>query len=702
MTSQAYTAAELAPLLDITKRAVNGRASSEKWPHRKRAGRGGGREYLATSLPADVKAAIAAAEGHADVPALPAQPGGLAALDDKRRRVALAKADLVALYLDWLRKAPAGNRTAARDQFAMAYQGGAWPALREILGEVSWKTIERWKKMIEREKSPAVLADRRGLTQRGLTQLSDDAMKILVQQALLPNKPNLAEVIRRGRQVMRARGIVCDLSERQLRRALESYWRQFYGEWIYSREGAKAWNDKCAFYLERDYDRIEVGDVVVADGHTLNFEVINPETGRPARMELVVWYDMRSNMPLGWEILPTENIACIAAAFRRAVMMLGKLPQVAYLDNGRAFRANYFHGTDFSQSGIRGLFEEMGVRTIFAWPYHGQSKTVERFFGTFRDLETWVPSYSGTSIATKPPRLNRGERLHRKVYEKHGRALGIFEAHMAVARWFDEYAQRPQRGHLDGQTPWEVFEAGRGPGVDPERLRHLMLAKKTAHIHRNGIKHMNQHYWHPELYGRRQEVVLRYDLHDAGYVLVELPDGRTLECLPPAKVHPAAKLLGTDEDVRVLEESIAIKKAQERMATANMRALLRDVVAPETQARLEQVAIERKQEALPPSEPPQLSEAKVRSIEAAKRRALERAAAAPSYTPPDRVLEVRTSLDRCEYLVGVMLRQGLELTPEDANWLATYELSEEYRTCFAKRREQLEKLAARRRQAQTA
>jgi putative transposase len=112
-------------------------------------------------------------------------------------------------------------------------------------------------------------------------------------------------------------------------------------------------------------------------------------------MTLILFYDMRSNMPLGWEIMPTENTAAISSALRRAVLRLGKYPRVVYLDNGRAFKARFFKGCqDFDEAGYSGLYERMGCQTIYAWPYHGQSKTVERFFGSFVELERLCPTYS--------------------------------------------------------------------------------------------------------------------------------------------------------------------------------------------------------------------------------------------------------------------------------------------------------------------
>jgi len=575
---EAYSARELAPVIGVSGEAVRQRALKDGWANRRRAGKRGRPEleYLAASLPEDVRAALAAAEAReaARLPAPAGKPPAVAGqvmrledYDEKRRSVALARVDLVRLYLDWLERAPEGGKTPARDQFILAYQGGAWPRLKGLLGEVSWKTVEAWKLKMRAGGVPA-LAEQRGLRAKGKSSLTPAMAEILVASALHPGAPNISEVLRRAHMAMQARCIECDLSDRQLRRFIENFMRTNWGDWVFTREGKKAWEDKAAFFIERDYDRLQVGDIAVADGHVLNFETLNPWTGRAQRMELVVWYDMKANFPMGWEVMPTENIQSIAAAFRRSVLRLGKVPLVAYLDNGRAFRAQYFQGTDFGQSGIDGMFTEVGVRAVIhAWPYHGQSKTIERFFGTFGELERWVPSYTGTSIETKPPRLKRGERLHNKIYEAAGgRPLTLLETHTAIAWWFDEYASRPQRGHLKGRTPLEVFEAGRGDGVNAADLRHMMMAREVKTINRNGISHLGHNYYHPELYNRKHQVDVRYDLHDDSYVMIQLPDGRWITATRNPKIHPAAHVLGTDADRQALEAAIARKRDQERLA----------------------------------------------------------------------------------------------------------------------------------------
>ena len=77
-----------------------------------------------------------------------------------------------------------------------------------------------------------------------------------------------------------------------------------------------------------------------------------------------------------------------------------------------------------------------------------------------------MPSYVGRDIAHKPALLKRNETLHRELYEALGGALTLEETHLVVARFFETYANRPQRRtHLQGRTPAEVLEEGRGPAL---------------------------------------------------------------------------------------------------------------------------------------------------------------------------------------------------------------------------------------------
>lgn len=599
--------------LGIHRTSAQRRANKEKWSFVEVAGTGGReKRYPTSQLPQDVQialrgkeeqppaadphlpAVIEPSEPRVAVPA-PKLPPMTPAMEEKMRQ----KAALLSLYNRAVLSVGWGDRMRAREEFELAYNSGlAWPELYKGLGQVSWKTIETWRSKTKRNGNDCFhLADRRGLHRRGTCGLSDEQTEIFLRCVLRPNKPRIAEAIRVARAVMHQKGIETDHSEATFRRWLATWKSRNYDVWVWTREGSKAWNDKCAYYIERDMSLLQVGDVIVADGHNLNFEIINPWTGKPQNHAvLILFYDMASNMPLGWEIMPTENTQAISSALRRAVLRLGKYPRVVYLDNGRAFKARFFKGSqDFDEAGFAGLYERMGCQTIHAWPYHGQSKTVERFFGTFAEMERLLPTYTGTSIADKPPRMMRGEKKHRTLHEQQfgGRCLSFAETHTLIAAWFDQYAQRPQRGHLDGTCPAEVFEAGRGPGIDKAELTWLMMNMEIKTIHRNGITFQGQNYYHPALVGRRHRVQVRYDLQDTSSIWVLDADGGLIcEAGPVEKVHPAAAQLGTSEDKEQLRRHIEFKRSQEKAASGTAVELLRTEILPEHQRQMEQLGVQ--------------------------------------------------------------------------------------------------------------
>jgi putative transposase len=369
-----------------------------------------------------------------------------------------------------------------------------------------------------------------------------------------------------------------------------------FATWTFFREGEQELENECGYTLDRDWSLANVGDVVTADGHVLNFQVINPYTGKPCRPTLLLWYDCRSNMPLGWEIMPTENTEVIHVALRRAILALGKIPRVAYLDNGRAFKGKYFNGAKDFEGDVTGLYARLGIQTSFATAYHGQAKPVERFFGTMLEVESVLPSYTGNSIDNKPARMHRGEKLHIQLWEKFGNgtaALSLEQTHMILAAWFDEYASRPSRSkHLNGRCPLEVFQAGRGPGVDAQELTMLMMSTEVKRVRKEGVYLLGEFYYHPSLYGLREPVVVRHDLRDRSCVYIYRQDGEFLGIGEPRqKVHPMARVLGTAQDKDLLQQELANKNRLKSLTVGPAKQLLKNTVLPEHGRHLEQIGL---------------------------------------------------------------------------------------------------------------
>ena len=187
----------------------------------------------------------------------------------------------------------------------------------------------------------------------------------LLKNLLHPNQLNIGKAIKYTKMALIQRGftnLCCDLT---YRRFANNYKNEHYNVWIEAREGNKALHDKVLPYITRDVSKLEVGDLIVGDGHKLAFFVKHPYKGTYVRPTLVAYQDWKSGGFVGFEIMLEENTQCIASALRNSVMNLGKVPKFVYQDNGKAFKAKYF-----IENGITGLFTNLGIQPIYAKPYN--------------------------------------------------------------------------------------------------------------------------------------------------------------------------------------------------------------------------------------------------------------------------------------------------------------------------------------------
>ena len=108
----------------------------------------------------------------------------------------------------------------------------------------------------------------------------------------------------------------------------------------------------------------------------MNFQVINPFTGKPTRATLVGFLDWKSTALVGYEIMMTESTQCIASALRNAIINLGMIPKVVYQDNGKGFKAKFFQDCDFDEDIFNGVYANLNIHSIFAKPYNASKKNL--------------------------------------------------------------------------------------------------------------------------------------------------------------------------------------------------------------------------------------------------------------------------------------------------------------------------------------
>ena len=447
------------------------------------------------------------------------------------------------------------TKKQADSDFLDLYNSGLYlPKAYRFIGAISIGTLHRWLRKYEKHECAECLQPNYKYTKQGEYNsiLNDEMRQILLTLLLHPSKYNYGKAIKLTKEILKKRGyehLPCDLS---FKRYAENFRKNNYAEWVLRREGMKAYHDKVEPYIERDISKIEVGDVLVADGHVLNFQVINPFNGKPARATLVGFLDWKSTALVGYEIMMTESTQCIASALRNAIINLGLIPKVVYQDNGKAFKSRFFQKEDFEEDLFNGVYANLNIHSVFAKPYNARAKVIERFFREFQEeLEKGMPSYIGTSIEDKPAWLKRGEHLHAEWHKKltNNHIPTVAEASKYINSWIEFHNNQPCPNDRT-KTIKECLNSVQKQNIDVQRLDDLMMKTEGRTINKHGITFLNMHYRSEAILGIRDKVNIRYSLFDLSKVNVYSTKGEFL-CVAHRvqKVHPMARVLGTVKDM---------------------------------------------------------------------------------------------------------------------------------------------------------
>jgi transposase InsO family protein len=326
------------------------------------------------------------------------------------------------------------------------------------------------------------------------------------------------------------------------------------------RDGEDAFVERCEPSIQRDYTTLRSNEQWVGDHHRL--DVIVEDNGKLVRPWLTAWMDMRSRTITGWCIYShAPNQTTILSALRGGITQAG-VPELLYIDNGKDFGSRALHGTTKKQrknhrrggaaideDHVRGVLGHLQCKARFCWAYHGQSKPIERFFGTLEDQfgRTWS-TYRGNCPANRPEdselKLARGE----------APTLADFTA--AFADWLGVYHAAAHEGDgMDGASPAQVFDRSfgdRAKCVVSSDLLDLLLMRqpKPVRVHKNGVT------WQGMGYGQytqltiehlRRWVYLRIDERDISSVQVWTEDDRFI-CIAPANQRVPAN--ATEQEMR--------------------------------------------------------------------------------------------------------------------------------------------------------
>lgn len=376
----------------------------------------------------------------------------------------------------------------------------------------------RWQRKFQ-DGDFAALVDGRGGHNRGKSSISDEAWNFFIN--LIKQCP--AATIRRLwelTQVEYPNIPSTDTFERRYNK-LSKY------EKLALRGGEKEMKDHLPS-MKRDKTTIQSNDIWFSDHHLMDVFVRN-KLGQAVRPWLTVFFDARSNKVISYIARDADpNASVVKKCFRLGVENNG-LPNECYFDNGKDYTSKDFC-TDYPTS----LVNQLGIGMIYATKFHGQAKTVERFFGTLESrLNKLLPTYAGKDAKSRPEHMRISNAKIAEIAPDIDDYLALLDGYI------NEYNMTNSRGQgMNGQCPDLVYYDNllvKREVNDHEALRLLCGTSQERVVHKNGVSILNNEYFNTELskhYG--EKVIVTYDPDNIDKVAVFNMDNRAI-CMAQAK-----------------------------------------------------------------------------------------------------------------------------------------------------------------------
>ena len=578
------------PNLPKTVRGINKKAVAQGWIFRKREGRGGGKEFLLSSLPAAVRSSFK----HFETPAV------ASSAVSKELEVAQARAVVVDFVL--AKKEQLGTLKAAIEFFSVASRNGGLPLEIANFCElakaktsassqkgIGMRVLAQWcsKKMKNRNLAPA--RSGQPIKKLGERDWLPDFLDIYKQNYASINQVYLLfsykykEINKKPPSIHTVRRVFNALPEfiREKGRMSESSLKRLK---TFSR---RDWNTNLV-----------LNDVWIGDGHSMKMKVAHPVHGQPFTPELTLIIDGASRMIVGWSLSYSENVIAITNAFKSAVEKFG-LPVIYYSDNGGGQKNKTL------DKDMTGVFARLGVEHRTGIAGNPQARgIIERVMKTVANrISQQFKTYYGRGT---DPFLNKrmlysiqslakAERDCKQLTQLQKSAIGKLPSWRdllnAIPACIDYYNNTHIHRSIQ-MPPAKMRElllmkhhgtekgASQEIFLSQEELRLLPLPSFNRVCQRGYISFNKMLYWHKdlELYDKKRLSFL-VDQHHSDFISVYTTDGDFI-C--------DAKLDGNTRDAFVITEEDRLKRrrlkgrlkrAQEKIDEA--RAEYRGLIEPE-------------------------------------------------------------------------------------------------------------------------
>lgn len=408
---------------------------------------------------------------------------------------------------------------------------------------ISLNQLYDWQKRLKKGGLPA-LVDTRGTHSRGKSSISDEACSLFCDLYLTQQKRSIALCY----------GLVkaeypdvpsVSAFERRVKNDLPQLVLLRY------REPIKNFKDALPYHIRTKKD-IESNDTWSSDHHTCDTLVLD-KRGKAVRLTLTVIVDIRSTKILSHKFHASPGDTSVIKICLRDAMIEFGIPKEFYTDNGKDYKSKELSSGEESDLT---LTEVLGIKQIFAQPYHGQSKPVERFFRTFEDnYGKLFMTYAGSNAVNRTD----ATRMTNKQLAKKSYISTMDEYISYAADFIDQYnASASTADEMDGKSPNEVYRENlhcKREVKNPDILNLLCGRFEERTVHRNGVNLLNNFYYNDSeallpFYGKR--VIVNYDPEDLSEMLILDKETKKFICrVRPKAITPFRH--ATEEDIKTVK-----------------------------------------------------------------------------------------------------------------------------------------------------
>lgn len=234
--------------------------------------------------------------------------------------------------------------------------------------------------------------------------------------------------------------------------------------------------------IRRDYTAFALHDQWSMDGRRMDLMVRDSKgefgpKGRNFRLWLYAVMDMRSRFLVGYAIGAALNADLVRDALMDAFKKTQRIaPKCVQVDNGMEAAAKEITGGapwrlrgKVKEDEIIGLLPFLGVEVSWATPAHGQTKPIERLFGTLARMCETRPEFRGAYCGNTPEA--------RPEEWDASKAAPIDLVRELFAEELGAYLRTPHRGDgMDGKSPMQMYtELMNATGYVPRQISALQM-----------------------------------------------------------------------------------------------------------------------------------------------------------------------------------------------------------------------------------